>query len=461
MSEHSISVFGLGYVGLATAVCFADRGFKVFGVDVEEEKVRLIGTGQPPIYEPGLRELLAKSVEKGLLNCTLSHRQAILETAITFVTVGTPSKLDGSIDLTSIEEVSRQIGEALGDKNRWHLVVVKSTVIPCTTSKVVKPIIEKASGKKCGVDWGLCMNPEFLREGAAIQDTLEPNRIIIGEHDRKSGDVLESSYRDFYMGRIPVVLRMNLASAEMVKYASNAFLATKISFINQIANLCEKIEDVDIGLVKQGMGLDDRIGAKFLNAGPGFGGSCFGKDLNALIAFSDQVGCDTSLLRTVLAVNARQALHIVDLVKDELHNLDGRRIAILGLSFKADTDDVRDSASIRVIDGLLREKASVTVYDPASMKNARLKYEDKVSYADSAIDCLVEADCAIVLTEWDVFKKLKPDVFRNNMRRPFLIDSRRIYNPAEFTKAMKYVAIGLGSASESKQRNETCARHAR
>jgi len=441
-----ISVIGAGYVGLVSAVCFTNKGFHVDLSTHDPDKVEEVNKGISPFYELGLDELLKKAVRSGKLRAVLGRREAVLDSDVTFIAVGTPSKPDGGIDLQFIKMTSTEVGEALGEKQSYHLVVVRSTVLPGTTEKIVKPLVEGYSKKKAGIDFGLAMQPEFLRQGQAVYDTLNPDRIIIGEYDKKSGDVLVDLYMEFYENKLPPILRMNLPSAEMIKYASNAFLATKISFINEIANLCERIDGVDVQTVTQGMGLDERIGKHFLRAGVGYGGSCFPKDVSALIAFSKQIAYDPGILGAVTAVNSRQALHATDLARKELGSLKGKRIAVLGLSFKPGTDDLREAPSIKIIDQLLEEEAEVSAYDPVATENTRKILGDRILYAASSLQCLSDADCCILVTEWDEFKKLRPEDFTRYMRLPILIDGRRIYDPSKFSEKLRYVAIGLGRA---------------
>jgi UDPglucose 6-dehydrogenase len=438
-----LSVIGAGHVGLTSAVCYASRGFKTVLCEKDVRRLDLLRRGIAPFHEPGLNLMLRQVAASGSLTISESIEHAVRSSEVAFVAVGTPSKSDGNIDLSSIEDVCGEIGMAIKAEESYRLVAIRSTVIPGTTEGVAKVILENRSDKRAGRDFGLAMQPEFLREGAAVEDTLNPNRVIIGEYDKESGDVLESLYHGFYKNRVPPILRMNLASAEMVKYASNGFLAAKISFINEVARICERIKGVDITLVADGMGLDDRIGRKFLDAGPGFGGSCFGKDLNAIVTLAEKAGCEAKLLRAILDVNGRQALHMVELARRELGNLRDSRIAVLGLSFKPNTDDIRDAPALRIIDRLLKEGASVTVHDPAAMSNVKEIYEEKVDYADSALECISNADCTIVVTEWDTFRKLTVEDFKKHMRKPFVIDCRRIYDPLEFRTALKYSAVGL------------------
>jgi len=445
MKKPRISVMGIGYVGLCTAVGFASKRYQVIASTHDAEKATKINKGVPPFYEPNLQKLLEKTVQDGYLKCLLNQPQeAVLKTDITFNAIGTPSKQDGSIDLQHIERSSQEIGEALGKKDAYHVVAVKSTVVPGTTQNIVKPILEKQSRKQCGSDFGLCMNPEFLREGSALEDTLNPDRIVIGEHDRTSGDTLENLYKDFYGKMTPSIVRTNLPTAELIKYANNAFLATKISFINTIANLCEKIQSADVTMVAKGIGLDKRIGPLFLNAGLGYGGSCFPKDVKALIAYSKTVGYNPELLEAVESINETQPYKAVQLCKGFLGDLKGKHLAILGLSFKPNTDDMRDARSIPIINQLLREGAYITAYDPVAIPNAKAIFQNKVKYATSAIECLKNADCCILVTEWNEFKKLKPEDFMQNMRHAILIDGRRILNPEKFSHRLKFAAIGLG-----------------
>jgi len=443
--SHNISVVGTGYVGLCTAVGFASKGYKAITSTHDSEKASLINKGISPFFEPHLRELLQKVVKEGYLKCVLNREEAILNTDITFIAVATPKQPDGSINLQFIKEAACEIGDALKKKNGYHLAVVKSTVIPGTSETIVKPAIEKHSNKRCGNAFGLCMNPEFLREGSALEDTFYPDRIVVGEYDHKSGDILGALYKDFYKEDLPPIIRTTLSTAELIKYANNAFLATKISFINTIANLCKKIPGADVTTVAKAIGLDERIGPFFLNAGLGYGGSCFPKDVKALIAYSKGVGYDLKILNAVEEVNATQPLVAVELAEEMLGSLKDRRIAILGLAFKPNTDDMREAVSIKIIDKLLQERASVVAYDPIATRNAKEIFDNRITYASSEIECIKDADCCIVVTEWNEFKKLEPDDFIQSMRQPCLIDGRRIYDPKKFNSKLKFMAVGMGA----------------
>jgi len=441
---HKISFVGMGYVGLCTAVCFANRGFKTIGSTKNPEKAEMINKGIPPFYEPQLEELLKKAIGNGNLNVVVGRKEAVFKTDISFITVGTPPNPDGSVNLRFVEETSKEIGEALKEKRDSHLIVVKSTVPPETTEKLVKANIEKQSGKICGRHFLLCFNPEFLREGKAIYDTLHPDYIVIGEYGEKSGDILEEVYKQFYSGNNPPTLRTNLPTAELIKYANNTFLATKISFINTFANICERIPGVDIQKVAEAIGKDHRINPHFLNAGLGWGGSCFPKDLKALIAHSKQLGYQPTLIEAARKANEDQIEFTIQKAEKELKTLKDKKIAILGLSFKPNTDDMRAARSVKIINQLLKEGAEITAYDPVAIPNTKGIFKEKIDYASSPIECLKDADCAILVTEWAEFQKLKPEDFTQNMRKPILIDGRRIYNPAKFSKKLRYIAIGLG-----------------
>jgi UDPglucose 6-dehydrogenase len=448
MKQPKISVIGTGYVGLCTAVGFASKGYSVVACDVDEEKIAKINKGIPPFHEPGLEEKLSESIQKGNIRGVVDQiGQVILETDLTFVTVGTPSNSYGSINLKYIKSATHDIGKALKKKGSYHVIIIKSTVVPGTTQNTVKPILEKESKKTAGTGFGLCMNPEFLRQGSAFQDTVNADRVVIGSLDARSGDVLEDLYENFYYGNVPAIVRTSLSTAELIKYASNAMLATKISFINTIANICEKIPGADVKVVAKAMGLDKRIGPLFLDAGLGYGGSCFPKDVKALIACSKMSGYDPELLDAVEGVNEIQPLRAVQFCRELLDDLQGKNIAILGLAFKPDTDDMREARVIPIINQLLKAGASVRAYDPVAISVAKSIFKDTIAYASSAIACLRNADCCILATEWPEFKKLVPEDFINNMKQPILIDGRRLYDCEVFSKKLTYKAVGLGQGT--------------
>jgi UDPglucose 6-dehydrogenase len=443
--QPNISIIGAGYVGLCTAVGFSSKGYSVTAVELDAQKAEKINQGTPPFHEPGLQEKLTAGVKGGNLRCLVNQTEkAVAESDLTFVTVGTPSRPDGGIDLRYIESAAHDIGRALKQKSSYHVVIIKSTVTPGTTQNAVKPILEEESGKTCGEQFGLCMNPEFLRQGSAFQDTVNADRVVIGSYDRRSGDVLEDLYRGFYSARLPPIIRTTLSTAELIKYASNAMLATKISFINTIANVCERIPGADVKVVAAAMGLDKRIGPLFLDAGLGYGGSCFPKDVKALVACSKNLGYNPELLDSVENVNRSQPLKGVELCRQQLGGLEGKRIAVLGLAFKPDTDDMREARVIPIINQLLSEGAEVAAYDPVATATAKTIFKGRIRYAASALDCIRGADCAIVVTEWPEFQKLTPEDFARNMKQPILVDGRRIYDPERYSKKLRFVAIGLG-----------------
>ncbi|MDD2665834.1 MAG: UDP-glucose/GDP-mannose dehydrogenase family protein [Methanocellales archaeon] len=423
-----ISVIGMGFVGLVSAACFAHKGFDVIASTHDPKKVELIKEGKAPFYEKDLTPILVGAVKKGNLRVMVGRKEAILDSDITFIAVGTPSKADGSIDLGFIKSSAKEIGEALKDKD-GHLVVVKSTVAPGTTEEIVKPVIEKHSGKKIGSDFGLCMSPEFLREGNAVYDTLHPDRIVIGESDKSAGDALEEFYREFYGEKCSPILRMSLVAAEMVKYASNALLSTKISFANEIGNICKEF-GIDAYEVMRAVGMDHRLSPHFLRAGVGFGGSCFPKDVKALIHKAKDIGYDPKLLKAVMNVNEEQPKRMIKLLERKLPSLKGKKVAVLGLAFKNDTDDIRESRAIPIIKMLMDKNVRVSVYDPLANENMRSIFPDPdIEYCTSAEESLRNADACLVVTEWDEFKKLDHefDVMKNRI----IIDGRKVISPRE------------------------------
>ncbi|OLB68189.1 hypothetical protein AUI06_11640 [archaeon 13_2_20CM_2_52_21] len=442
----SVSVIGMGYVGLCTSAAFASKGIKTVGIDIDEKRIEQIQQGRAPLYEPQLDSMLKKALRKKLLTVTNDISQAA-HTSSTFLTVGTPSRKDGSIDLTSIERATEELGTALREKQSYHLVIVKSTVIPGTTNKTVKPILAKSSSKTIGTNLGLCANPEFLKEGTAINDTLHPDKIVIGANDKKSANTLKQLYRRFYGKNFPPLILTSPETAELVKYASNAFLATKISFINTIANIAQAIPGVDVNQVAEAIGRDPRIGPLFLKAGPGYGGSCFHKDLQALINFSQDLRYSPILLRATEETNDQQAEKVVELVEKFTGPLNQKRIVVLGLAFKKDTDDIREAASLRVIALLLKMGARVIAYDPLAIPNARKQLGETVEFAADEQLALKSADCCIVMTEWGQFEKLQTKDFLALMRTPNLVDARRLYNPDRYG-ALNFAAIGFGARQE-------------
>ncbi|MFA4956874.1 MAG: UDP-glucose/GDP-mannose dehydrogenase family protein [Candidatus Methanoperedens sp.] len=423
-----ISVIGTGYVGTVSAACFAELGHEVICVDIDPSKIDMLNRGVPPIYEDGLSELLEKHVGKNL-KATSDYDFAINNSDVSFICVGTPSDHDGKIDLGIIKAASTSLGRTLRKKKGYHVIVVKSTVVPETTEKVVLATIEKESGKSLG-EFGIAMNPEFLREGKAVHDFLHPDKIVVGSLDKRSGDIVAS----LYSGLDCEVTRTNPRTAEMIKYVNNAFLATKISFSNEVGNICKEL-GIDTYEVMNAVGKDFRIGPHFLNSGAGFGGSCFPKDVKALIGKAHEVGYEPTLLRSVIAVNEIQPLRMITLLKNKLPDLKGKKIAVLGLAFKNDTDDIRESRSIPVIKELIGEGAIVSAYDKMAIENMKRLFPD-IDYCNSAIDALRGSDACLIMTEWSEFKSL--DTEFNVMKNRLIIDGRHMQS---FRKDVDYVGL--------------------
>ncbi len=406
-----VCIIGAGYVGMTTGVCLADRGNEITFIELEEEKVKKINKAIAPIHEEGLNALLKKNKER--IKAT-THYSPLKDAGIIFICVGTPSMEDGSIDLSYVIHTAESIGKEMGEG--WKVVVVKSTVTPGTTESTVLPILEKVSGKKMGRDCGLAMNPEFLREGKAVEDFMHPDRIVIGVMEKRSGDMLKKLYEPF---NAPLVVT-SPSTAEMIKYASNALLAAKISFSNEIGNLCKSM-GIDTYEVMKAVGMDHRISPHFLNSGAGFGGSCFPKDVRALISLAHKKGHEMKLLNSIMEVNEEQPLRMITLLEKHVQTVRAKKIAVLGLAFKKGTDDIRESRSIVVIRELMKKEAHISAYDPLAMENMK-KMFDNIEYCSTAKDAIRNADACLVMTEWDEFSSLD----FSGMKKPIVIDGRRI-----------------------------------
>lgn len=451
-----ISIIGTGYVGLVSGTCLAEIGHDVTCIDIVKEKTDAINEGKTPIYEPGLEELIKKNLSAKRLRATLELKRAVVESDATFICVGTPPKENGESDLSFIRKAAEDVGKAISQKNNYHIVIVKSTVPPGTTRSLI-PIIEKESGKKAGTGFGVCMNPEFLREGCAVKDFIEPDRIVIGELDEKSGETTSKIYSSF---KVPVI-RVNLETAEMIKYTSNSLLSTLISFSNEIANICELSENVDAAKVLEAVHMDNRLSPKvegktikppilsYLKTGCGFGGSCFPKDVTAIIAFAEKNGYAPQLLEAVMKINKERPKRMLELLKHELKELNGKRVAILGLAFKPDTDDMRESPAIPLINLLLQEKAIVTAFDPQATENAKKIWGNKITYAPSAEDALRGADACVLITCWKEFLQIAPETFAKLLKTSILIDGRRVYDAKKYSKALRYIGIGFNKKGET------------
>jgi len=447
MYKYSVSILGTGFIGLCSAACFAQKDIKVLASTHNQKKASIINEFNTPFYEEGLAEILTevRNNKPELLKCLTNPVQAVLETEISMITQGTPMREDNSINLGYIESTAREIGEALKKSDKYHLIVVRSTVVPGTTRNLVGKTITDVSGKEPGKDFGLCMQPEFLAEGRSIEDTLRPDRIIIGEVDERSGAMLQELYEYFYGDHLKncPIKRMNLESAELVKYGNNCLLATKISYANEFANLAELVPNVDVVQVMEGVGLDYRINHRFLGAGVGFGGACFHKDVNAITKWSRSRGYISKILEAVLERNDLRAIRIVDIAEGLIGKLEGKKITLLGLSFKPGTDDMREAPSIRIINELLRRNVTNIVgYDPKAKESAEEAIGDDIEYAESIDEALKDSECALLVTEWDEFKRLTPDDFKKLMKTPNLVDGRRFYDYETFDKALAFRAMG-------------------
>ena len=429
----NICVIGLGYVGLTAGAVFSDLGNDVICVDIDKEKVDALQKGIMPIYEPGLKEILLRNLEEGRLSLTTDTEDAVRISEIIFICVGTPPKDTGETDLSQVEAAAKSIAKGL---DQYKVIVNKSTV-PVGTGDLVRQIIDKH--KLHDVEFDVVSNPEFLREGSAVQDTLQPDRIIIGAPSKN----VAMKLLELYASLERPMLITDVHSAEIIKYASNAFLAMKVSFINAISDVCERAE-ADVTVVAKGMGYDHRIGREFLNAGLGFGGSCFPKDIESLVHTSEKLGYDFRLLKEVLAINLDRVPQLIATMEDALGGLAGKTIGVLGLAFKPNTDDMREAKSIEIITELLARGAELKAYDPQSMENAR-KVLPQIKFCASAYEVAEGADALVLVTEWREFKLLNMEKIRDAMRDPVLFDGRNFYNPEKKARlGFTYFGVGRG-----------------
>ncbi|WML41216.1 UDP-glucose/GDP-mannose dehydrogenase family protein [Neobacillus sp. OS1-2] len=427
-----ITITGTGYVGLVTGTCLAEIGHQITCFDIDKEKISLLNEGISPIYEPGLGELIQRNIDSGRLTFSSNPVEAYSNAECIFIAVGTPANEDGSANLSFLEAAAIQIAEQI---KKDIIVVIKSTV-PVGTNERIGSIIQERVPPNIKIE--MVSNPEFLREGTAIHDTFHGDRIVIGANTEEAGKQIGNIYEPLHL---PIV-HTDIRSAEMIKYASNSFLALKISFINEIANLCEKI-GADIDQVSAGVGLDNRIGKKFLNAGIGFGGSCFPKDIHALNYLAKEFDYDFKILQSVIDVNYRQKDLLFYKAKEHFGSLAGKRTTILGLTFKPNTDDIREAASLRIIQDLLLEGAVVTVFDPVAMPKVEKLFGDKISFAVSSEQALVDAEAAFILTEWDEIKSIKLKEIKDKMTEPIIFDGRNCFSLEETKKyGIRYYSIG-------------------
>ncbi len=429
-----ISVIGTGYVGLVTGACFAEFGVNVVCMDTDSRRIAKLEKGEVPFYEPGITELVAKGLRENRLAFTTDIAKAVDQALVLFIAVGTPSRADGSADLSYVEEVGRGIAKNM---NGYKVIATKSTVPVGTGEKLREVIKANLSGP---YRFDIVSNPEFLREGSAIEDFLRPNRVVIGADSDQAIAIMKDLYRPLYLIETPFVVT-DIPTAEMIKYASNAFLATKISFINEIANLCERV-GADVQVVAKGMGLDHRIGSKFLHAGPGFGGSCFPKDLAALVQTGERVGYQLEIASAAARVNTQQRQRMVEKIRGALGGVKGKTLGLLGLSFKPNTNDLREAPALAIAQQLMKEGAVIRAYDPAALEEGSKLLPGLVPCKD-AYDTAEGSDALIIMTEWNQFRNLDFDRLKTALRRPLLIDLRNVYDPARIAGfGFHYVSVG-------------------
>ena len=428
----AITVIGTGYVGLATAVCLAELGHRVTGLDIDAEKIGKLRQGVSPIYEPGLVDLLGRGMAAGRLSFTTDYAEAVPGAEFVFIAVATPMGRRGDADIVFVKQAAQSIAKAM----RAPLTIVNKSTVPIGTGDIISRIVHENLGTE--IPFQVICNPEFLREGTAIQDFMHPDRLVLGAHDRAAAEAVATVYE-----RLDApVLFTDLYTAEMIKYASNAFLATRISFINEIARICERV-DADVKVVAEGMGMDRRIGPLFLEAGIGYGGSCFPKDVKALARMAETMGYHPELLDTVMEINEDQRKLVVDKLREVLGSLRDQTIGVLGLAYKPNTDDIREAPAMAVIQSLLEKGAHVRAYDPAAIPNAKRLLNSSVEYCEDAYATARGADALLLVTEWDEFRRLDFDRIKPVMRRPVLVDGRNIYDP----KAMRdrgFIYRGVG-----------------
>jgi UDPglucose 6-dehydrogenase len=442
---YTVSIIGLGFVGLTTAVVFASKGITVIGLEKDNEKTIKINARKPPFYEPKLNDMLVDVMNKGLFMVSNNIESAVKLSTIIFITVGTPVLPSGQTDTSYVENCAKEIGRALRHDNKYRVIVVKSTVPPGNTSDVVGRNVSKYSGKSVGKDFGLAFNPEFLREGSAIDDSVSPHMIVVGANDLVAKKELVSFYRLLFPEDFPNLVETNPSTAELIKYATNSYLATKISFINTMANICSRIRGADVQTVSKAMGFDPRIGELFLQAGPGYGGSCFPKDVKAFIHYANGLGYDPALLRATQQVNEQQRAIVLEMVLRSLDgNIKNRSVAVLGTAFKKNTDDVRESVAVKLIGELKIQGASIKVHDPMALDNTKEILGDTIQYCNDIVSCITDSECAILMTDWDDYIQLDANIFKRYMKKPNVIDARRILDYSKM-KGVNLSVIGLGN----------------
>jgi UDPglucose 6-dehydrogenase len=437
-----IAIIGSGYVGLVTGTCLSDFGWNVTCVDKDEDKINKLKRGEIPIYEPGLKDLVDRNLFYRRLNFTTDIKSAVEENEVVFIAVGTPPKEDGSADLTYVIQVAKEIGQYM---NSYKVIVDKSTV-PVGTGQKVKEIINGIIRERdLNIEYDVVSNPEFLREGSAIQDFTHADRVVIGAESEKSAEIMKKVYRVLYLNETPFLIT-NIETAELIKYASNAFLATKISFVNELSELCEKV-NANIQQVSKGMGMDGRIGSKFLHVGPGYGGSCFPKDTRAIVSLGEEHNCNLGIIKAVIAANENQKLRMVDKIIKELNGVEDKIFGILGLAFKNNTDDMREAPSITILSELAKKGARFRIYDPKAINEARERLqhikESIIYYCNDEYEACEDVDAVVIITEWNQFRSLEFNKIKNAMRGNHFFDLRNIY-PKELVleKGFNYISVG-------------------
>lgn len=445
MYKNKISIIGTGYVGLVCGVCLADFGNTIINVDIDVNKINKLKNGEVPIYEPGLEGLFERNFKEGRISFTTDVGKAINESEVIFIAVGTPPAEDGSADLKHVLDVAHTIGRYL---NGYKVIVNKSTV-PVGTGRKVRKVIQSELDKRgLNYEFDVVSNPEFLREGKAVYDFMHPDRVVIGTESEKARKILKEVYRALYLNNVPFVFT-NLETAELIKYASNAFLATKISFINEMAVLCEKV-GANVQVVARAMGMDGRIGDKFLHAGPGYGGSCFPKDTRAIVRIAEENNMDLKVIRAGIEANEAQKLYMVEKIINRMGELKGKTLGVLGLSFKPETDDMRESPALTILPELIKKGAKIRAFDPQAMKEAvwRLKkYEKDIIYCANEYEVMKDADALILITEWNQFRRLDLHKVKKLLAKPIFFDLRNVYDIEEVEAVgIEYHGVGVPSS---------------
>lgn len=439
-SVQTVSVIGLGKLGAPIAACFADKGYQVIGVDIDPQRVRLVNEGRAPVFEPGLEEIIRANKKR--LHATDDYERAILESDITFIVVPTPGDEHGGFSLRCVLAASERIGDALRERDEYHLVVMTSTVLPGAIDNEIRPVLEARSDKRCGRDFGLCYSPTFIALGNAINDFLNPDFILIGESDPKAGDLLASFYQTICDNRPPIA-RMNIINAEITKLAVNTFVTTKITFANILARICEQLPGANVDVVTSALGLDSRIGPKYLKGAIGYGGPCFPRDNIALSFLARQLGVPAMLAEATDKANRQQVSHLVELVKSKLPS-DGA-VGVLGLGYKPNTDVVEESQGLLLAQALLREGIPVVAYDPVGIENARKELKGSIRFASSVEECVQESDVLVITTPGEEFRHIPPQTLKRQNAPRVVIDCWRILDQDHIKAVADYIALGIGT----------------